>query len=279
MTTITELWRYPVKSMQGERIDEAELTEMGIAGDRAFAIVDRETGHVASAKHPRKWGQLLSFAARTLDDGAAEITVPGGAVIRSDDREVDRVLSDALGRAVTLARSAPHDRHFEAVYPDDIDGVLPAEFLAENKTGEEVEGTLADLALGLAAPPGTFFDLTVVHVITTATLARVGADVRRFRPNVVVAVDGEGFVENDWVGRALQVGGATVQVALPTMRCVMTTLPQPGLPQDRGVLQTVARDNRVEIPGLGTWACAGVYGSVTTAGPVRVSDAVAVLKS
>jgi uncharacterized protein len=273
MTTITELWRYPVKSMQGEQIDSAEMTELGVVGDRTFAVVDKETGHVASAKHPRKWAQLLNFRARTLDAGVGEITMPDGTTTRTDAAGVDRVLSSALDRDVTLAASAPDDRHFEAVYPD-IEGVLPDDFLAENKTGEEAEGTLTDLALGLAAPPGTFFDLTVLHVITTATLKRVGADVRRFRPNVVVEVDGEGFVENDWVGRSVTLGNTTVQVVLPTMRCVMTTLPQPDLPQDRGVLQTVARDNRVEIPGMGSWACAGVYCAVTVGGTVRIGDEV-----
>ncbi len=273
MTTITELWRYPVKSMQGEQIDEADLTERGIPGDRGWALVDEEEGHVATAKHPRKWGELLNYHARLIDSATAEITLPDDTTVRTDDPDVDHALSAALGREVTLANSAPDGRHIEAVYPD-IEGVLPDDFRAEHKTGDEAEGTLTDLALGLAAPPGTFFDLAVLHVITTATLARLDADVRRFRPNVVVEVDGEGFVENDWVGRSLQLGGATAQIPLPVMRCVMTTLPQPGLPQDRAVLQTIARDNRIEIPGLGRWACAGVYGAITVPGAVRVGDEV-----
>ena len=272
---ITELWRFPVKSMQGEQLSAAEVGGRGLEGDRAFAVIDKAEGHVASAKHPRKWGQLLQFAAKLIDGGHAEITMPNGATVRSDDPAVDKVLSDALGRDVTLASaSTPGGRHYEAVYPD-IDGVLPDEFVADNKTGDEAEGQRLGLALGLAAPPETFFDLTVLHVMTTATLAAVGTDVRRFRPNVVIDAGGSGYVENEWVGRALSFGDSlSATVLLPTMRCIMTTLPQPELPRDRGVLQTVARDNRVDIPGLGTWACAGVYCTIAGAGRIAVGDTV-----
>jgi MOSC domain-containing protein len=94
---------------------------------------------------------------------------------------------------------------------------------------------------------------------------------------VVVETDGDGYDENDWAGRTLSLGvDARVSTLMPTMRCVMTTLAQPGLPRDRGVLQTVTRDNRVEIPGLGTWACAGAYCTVATPGRVAVGDAVVI---
>ena len=95
--------------------------------------------------------------------------------------------------------------------------------------------------------------------------------VGRFRPNVVVAVDdATGFVENDWVGHALRFGAevqASVFLAAP--RCVMTTLAQPDLPRDHGVLQTIARHNRFDIPGLGPSSCVGVYALVTTGGTAR----------
>jgi uncharacterized protein YcbX len=273
VATISELWRYPVKSMQGERIDVAEVGEGGIPGDRAYALVDRETGHVVSAKHPRKWASILDFSARLLDDGV-EITTPGGDALHSAQPDIDASLSAAIGRDVNLVASAPSGSHYEMFYPD-IDGVVPADFLAANRSGDEAGGTLTDLGLALAAP-GTFFDVTPLHAITTATLAHTG-DVRRFRPNVVIDEDGDAFAENAWVGATLVLGPtATAQVLLPAMRCVMTTLPQPGLAQDRGVLQGIARDNRVEIPGMGTWACAGVYATPASAGAVAVGDAFAV---
>ena len=101
---------------------------------------------------------------------------------------------------------------------------------------------------------------------------------RRYRPNVLVSeYEGDGFVENDWVGRSVALGsaGAAMQVSFPTMRCVMTTMAQPGLPRDLSLLQTIARTNRQTIFG-GEWACAGVYGDVAGTGVVRVGDDVTV---
>ncbi|HZN15452.1 MAG TPA: MOSC N-terminal beta barrel domain-containing protein [Acidimicrobiales bacterium] len=273
---ITELWRYPVKSMQGERLDSVQVTAGGLTGDRAFALVDTETGFVVSAKHPRKWRQILHCHAALDDAGVATITLPDGSTTRSDAPDVDARLSAVFGRDVTLASNAPDDRHYEMLFPD-IEGVAPQEAIDDNRIGDEPDGTLADMGLGLLAPPTSFFDLTALHLVTSATLAAVGQPVRRFRPNVVVDADGVGYVENGWAGRSVALGATTqAQVLIPTMRCVMTTLAQPGLDADRGVLQTLARENRIEIPGVGTWACAGVYATVTAPGDVAVGDAVTV---
>jgi uncharacterized protein YcbX len=274
MTTITELWRFPVKSMQGERVDAVDVLAGGVAGDRQWALIG-EDGTVASAKNPRKWGDLLRYHARLTDDGNVEIAGPDGTVVRSDDPDVDAALSKSIGRDVRLVATPPDGARYEMLFLD-IEGLAPAETVAETKTGDDPDGTMTEQVLALAAP-GTFNDVTPLHVITTATVRRVSADVRRFRANVVVETDGDGYEENAWVGRTMHLG-ANVQamVLLPTMRCVMTTLPQPGLPRDRGVLQAVTRDNRVEIPGLGTWACAGAYCTVGAPGRISVGDAVGI---
>ena len=86
----------------------------------------------------------------------------------------------------------------------------------------------------------------------------------------------EPFAENSWSRASLQCGRVTASVLLPTMRCIMTTLAQGGLPRDNGVLKAAARHNRVEIPGLGTWSCVGAYAVVTTAGRVQLGDEVVV---
>jgi len=107
--TVTALWRYPVKSMRGEALDAAVLNERGLLGDRAYAVRDVATGHIASAKHPRRWGQLLACRATYLEPprpGAplppVQITLPDGAVCRSDQADIDAILSRLLGRAVAL---------------------------------------------------------------------------------------------------------------------------------------------------------------------------------
>jgi uncharacterized protein YcbX len=124
-------------------------------------------------------------------------------------------------------------------------------------------------------PPGTFFDLAIVHVLTTATLDRLRElypegrfEVRRFRPNVIIACDEHGFVENDWIGRTLSIGDEVrVRVTGPCPRCVMTTLAQGDLPKDPGILRTAAQENAANV---------GVYADVVSGGTVRRGDAVAV---
>jgi len=273
------IWRYPVKSMLGETLDEAVLGPAGIEGDRAFGVIDAEDGKVASAKRPRKWSSLLAFRARTLAPGLIEITLPDATTVRSDDPAVDEVLSARLGRAVRLASVAPAGGVFEEVWPD-IEGLAPEEIITATNTGTEADGErISQFGLAMAAPAGTFFDVAPLHLMTTATLARLSQlnpaarfDVRRYRPNLLIEADGEpAFPENDWAGRLL-VGsaGVGIKISMPTMRCVMTTLAQEELPEDRGTLRTVAAHNRIEVPGLGIWACAGAYAEVVGEG--RLAD-------
>ena len=151
--------------------------------------------------------------------------------------------------------------------------------------GYEVDGEArSKMGLGTLVDTATFFDLATLHVLTTGTLARLTElapdatfDVRRYRPNVVVDGAGDGFTEDDWVGRTVSLGGeAAMSVSMLTMRCVMTTLAQGDLPADRDSLRTIAKHHRRDIPEMGTWACAGVYGSTAASGTVRVGDAVTV---
>jgi len=275
------IWRYPVKSMLGETLEEAVVGAAGIEGDRAFALIDAEDGKVASAKHPRKWASLLAFRARTLEPGLIEITRPEGTTVRSDDPAVDEVLSAGLGRAVRLASVPPPGGMFEEVWPD-IEGLAPEEMITATSIGTEESGErISQFGVSMAAAGGTFVDAFPVHLVTTATLARLSElnpaarfDVRRYRPNFLIEADGApAFLENDWAGRSL-VGSAGVgmKVTIPTMRCVMTTLAQEDLPEDRGTLRTVASHNRIEIPGLGTWACAGAYADVVGEGRLALGQ-------
>ncbi len=286
---VTEVWRYPVKSMRGERVEAARVGESGLGGDRVYAVLDVESGKVGSAKHPRLWADLLRCSARCVDEpeaGAAPrvvITLPDGAETGSDDPGVDDRLSAVFGRPVRLVTVAPEGSTYLAVWPD-IDGVIPDDFKQQNQVaGDEADGTLTDLGLALASPPGTFFDVSALHVVTEATLRRLGEvapesrfAVERYRPNLVLDAGDEPFAENGWSGSALTVGDELqALVLLPTMRCIMTTLAEGDLPRDANVLRTVAAQNRIEIPGLGTWSCVGAYAAVTASGDVRVGDEVA----
>lgn len=285
---VGSLARFPVKSMQGEALDAVTVTPSGLVGDRAYAVVDRADGKVASAKHPGRWHRLLHCRARFVEDPVAAsppppvvIDLPDGSTVRSDAPEVDAVLSALCERDVGLVAAVPDDAMFDEVWPD-IEGLAPDGFVESMRAGTVGGDPVTELRLASAAP-GTFFDLATLHLLTTSTLDALRRahpdgdfDVRRYRPNVVVETDGHGFVENEWAGRPVTVGDVTARVSIPTMRCVMTTLAQPGLPEDRSLLVTVASENRIQIGAMGSWACAGVYADVVEPGAVRVGDPVLV---
>jgi len=271
---VAELWRYPVKSMAGRRLDAAAVTEGGLAGDRAFALIDRETGKLASAKLPRKWASLLDcrvdFADESTDGGHAplQFTLPGGESFRSDDEDAETLLSQALGRPVRLAGTLP-------------EGTV-VEYVSDPLGDPE---TVTEFPPGWAAPEGAFFDYAPVHLLTTASLDRLQElypdgrfEVARFRPNIVVQPDAStaGFVENDWVGRTLAIGSEVqLRIIDPAPRCVMTTMAQGDLPADAGILRTVAQHNLARFsPSDAAMPCVGVYAAVLRGGTVRNGDSV-----
>jgi uncharacterized protein len=265
--SVVSLWRYPVKSMMGEELNATDVTEGGLVGDRQFAVVDAATGKVAGAKNPRKWGNFFDFRAAYVEPPKAEsklpsvrLTLPDGTLVTSEESELDQILSRALGREVKFAQAPGNG---------EVRGATAEEYWPD-MDGLDYRDTVTDWEL----PPGTFFDLAIVHVLTTATLDRLRElypegkfEVRRFRPNVVVGCDGRGFVENDWIGRTLAIGDdVRLRVTGPCPRCVMTTLPQGDLPKDPGILRTAAQENAANV---------GVYAGVLSGGTVRRGDAVA----
>lgn len=260
--SVASLWRYPVKSTMGEELNAAEVTDRGLVGDRVYALRDPSNGKIVSAKNPRKWAKLFDFRAVFAESPRAgeqippvRITLPNGGIVTSEQREFNKLLSNALGREVTFATAAPETPSLEEYWPD-MEGLAHRE-------------TVTDEAM----PAGTFFDLAVVHVLTTATIDRLRElypqgrfEVRRFRPNIVLQLASaeEGFVENAWIGRTLVIGDE-VQLSLtePCPRCVMTTLPQGDLPKDPGILRTAAQHNQVNV---------GVYAAVLRGGTIRRGD-------
>jgi uncharacterized protein YcbX len=256
---VATLWRYPVKSMQGEELNASYVTPDGLLGDRQFAVVDPATGKVAGAKNPRKWPGFFYFRAAYVappctGEGlpAVRVTMPDGTSATTSDENLPKLLSAALGREVTVSG------FFAAASAEDY--VVAS--------GDVITWEL---------PTGTFFDAAPVHLVTTATLDRLRSlypegrfEPRRFRPNIIVTAPpgAAGFVENDWVGREISIGSSVrLRVTMPTGRCVMTTLPQGDLPHDRGILKTAVEHNDAAI---------GVYAEILSGGLVRRGDAVTV---
>jgi uncharacterized protein YcbX len=262
--TAVALRRYPVKSMLGEDLAEAELEAAGVLGDRVLALVDQDTGRVATAKHPRLWRTLLKCSATRAGAGV-RIRVPDGRTVDAADDDVDRTLSALLGRSVRLTAVRPDGAEVERPAPEDV-----------LEHGVEAEVPFATLEIGQGTPGGTFVDYAPVHLISTATVAHIGVEALRYRPNLVVETpDGRPFAENDWVGREITVGGARLRGLLPTPRCSVPTLEHGDLPRSPQAVRRVLADNRVDVPGFGVLPCAGVYAEVVVGGTVRLGDPVA----
>ena len=286
---VAGLWRFPVKSMRGERLEQAELTEHGLVGDRAYALIDANTGKVVSAKSVKLFPDLFNCRAAFVEPPRSggelppvQITLANGTSVTSDSSDVDRVLSSYFRRDVTLARAAPDDFTIDQYHPD-IEDVDPAGYrdtFVEQKLGSAF---FAQAGLPSPLPADSFLDLFPVSVLTTSTLEQLSElrpqsrfDQRRFRMNVIVDTKEGGFVENDWVDHELAIGEAVrLGVALPDPRCVMTTLAQEELPKDTEVLRTLTRHNRVQVGAAGLFPCAGVYAVVEVPGTLRVGDRVA----
>lgn len=262
--SVVSLWRYPVKSMMGEELNAVEVTDRGLVGDRAYALRDPANGKVVSAKHPGKWAKLFDCRAVFADPprtgektSPVRITLPNGSIVTSEQRDLNKILSDAVGREVTWATAASEEQNLEEYWPD-MEGLAHRELVTDE-----------------AMPLGTFFDLGMVHVLTTATIDRLRElypqgrfEVRRFRPNIVIqpASAQKDFAENAWEGRTLVIGDKVrLNVTGPCSRCVMTTLSQSDLPRDLGILRTAAQHNHARV---------GIYAGVLRGGTIRRGDSV-----
>ena len=285
--SVASIWRYPVKSMMGDPSPSLPVTTNGVVGDRGWAVRDELRGGIRGAK---KIGGLMRLHARYVDEPRGsdvstdvEISAPDGQTIRSDDEDVDARLSGLLDHPVTLCplRPATDVDHYRRGAPDtdDFDAELRAMFGRD--PGDPLptfEGYPLDVLTEFESPPGTYFDLAPIHVITNRSLETLAAlapeatfDVRRFRPNIVVTVgrDVDGpFPEQVWLGRRLRVGEVELEVTLPSVRCVMVTRDFADLPHDRGVLRAIIDHADQNI---------GVYANVVQSGTLGTGTAVELL--
>ena len=279
--SVSQLWRYPVKSMGGEQLETASLTLRGIPGDRGWAIYDETRNGITSAKRlpPLRACRTRYAIEPVAVEGSppVELVLPDGGFIRTDSADAAHRLSDCLGRPVTLRALGPAGSES-----------------APRLTSEgEAEETLRGL-MGLLPdepkpdmsdfPPerlrllrqGNYFDAFPIHLLTRTTLrtlARLAPesmwDERRFRPNLLMeALDLDGYPELEWIGRQLRVGAAVIEVVVGCPRCVMVTQPVEDVPHDHRVMRTLVRETK---------QTAGIYARVVEEGQVRVGDAIELL--
>ena len=299
------MWRYPVKSMAGERLEHGEIGSQGLHGDRGWAIRSEDTGEIHNAK---RFPRLMQCAAAYREPPSGDriphvdITFPDGETIGSDSPALAARLSELMGGRVALhpIRPATDTTYYRRRDPGAamigalaryrparrVLAWMAAHGLAggnlREEFGRERDEPLPDLASVPAelfefyTPPGTYFDVFPVHVLTTGALAMMtrlnpGADwdARRFRPNILVDTGAAGadHIERRWTGQRLRIGRATVKGEIPTMRCAMPMHAQSALPRDPAILRTIVREAD---------QCLGLYASVVEGGSVRVGEAVEV---
>jgi len=281
---LAEIHRYPVKSMQGERLESVAVAADGLRGDRSWAVRDEGRAGIEGArKLPALLGCRATFARPPADRGplpAPEIELPDGERIAADDPEAARRLSQLSARSLTLwpRLAASEADHYRRGAPDHED--LVDEFRAV--FGRLADEPLPDIGsfptelLTSSTIPGTYFDCYPTFLLTKASLdsmqrARPSSrfDARRFRPNLLLESDeAGGFPENAWVGRRLRIGEVVFRVAMECPRCVMTTHAFAELPKDPGVMRALVKENRGNL---------GVYASVEEPGSLRQGDAVELL--
>jgi hypothetical protein len=288
MNRVVELARYPVKSMQGERLDRAQLGLQGILGDRSWALRDDERDALTNAK---RFAPLMSMRARfTREPDAAdrsptvEIVDARGARILSDAEGVDAWLSERLEHPVSLWPLLPAsvESHYRREPPQpgaDLEAGMREVF------ARAVDEPLPDLSkfpsvlFSHSSPPGTYFDAFPLLILTTAALAELERrarasgsdsrfDVRRFRPNLLIESGEAGFVEDAWCDRELRIGTARLKVELRCPRCIMTTHGFDDLPRDPRVMRALVQHHGGDL---------GVYASVIEPGEIRVGDVVELL--
>jgi uncharacterized protein len=272
---IAELWRYPVKSMTGEQLTEANLGPLGLPGDRRYALRDLASGKIISAKQPKLATALLGCSARYVeepgdaaqhDHGVVAVTIDGREYNTSEPEPLNEALTHLLGRAVRIETATSNDEVYESYWPE-IDGLA-------------LSNVTTDLPIAMSTNKGTFNDLAALHVVATSSVDHLCTllpnsviTTRRFRPNILVSnTTTSGFVENDWATKSAVIADAEIAFGLASPRCIMTTVAQTDLPRDLAVLQTLARENKLDFGGFGNFACLGVYAEVTKSGVIRVGD-------
>lgn len=276
--SIINIYRYPVKSMMGETLSEADIGEAGIPGDRGWAVRDERRGGIRGGK---KIPQLMTLTAQS-GSTAPLITAPDGDSASASTEGINEWLSDKLNHPVTLWPLLPADQldHYRRGAPDTEDfeqelrtvfGRLPEEPLPDLTGFEEL--------LEFESPPGTYFDAFPISIMSQQSLASMNQlegesrfDVRRFRPNLLVDIPDTDhpFPEQAWVGKTLSIGSVKLKIDMTCPRCSMTTHGFDDLPRDTEVMRKLVNHSDGNL---------GIYASVQTPGKISREDHIAISQS
>jgi uncharacterized protein len=280
--SVAEIWRYPVKSMGGERLARSAVAARGLHADRMWAVRDVELDTFTTA---RRWPVLLQCSARFVEDPRGRsagpgdvleviVTFPDGNEVASSDAAIHDRLSELIGKPARL-ESLPalsEKRRYRAAQATKAD--MRRQFAIPE--GEPLPDfsmfpvrKLAELAR-YATPVGVLYDAYPILLLTRASLRALAEhspgsqfDVRRFRPNALIDRDGAELAEFGWCGGRLRAPNVTFDVEIPDLRCSIPTRQQGDLPADPDVLRTI---------NAHADHCLGVYANVAKAGVLAEGD-------
>jgi len=286
--TITDIFRYPVKSMKGHALSSAIMTKRGIPGDRAWALKDEERGGIKGGK---RFPQLLSmtpvFASEPNEQNISptvSITLQDGQVVSSTDPDINATLSKAVGSPVSLWPILPEDQLEHYLRPP-MDENVDVEAYYREIFARNPDEPLPDVSLfpeevlKYESPPGSYFDAFPILIMSRASLIHLNEvaaaaggqsnfDVRRFRPNILLDIDANGFPENQWMGRRAKIGSAVIKFEMPCPRCVITTHGFEDLPKDPKIMRHLVKENDGNL---------GAYVSIETPGTFAQGDVIELL--
>lgn len=284
VAVVTDLFRYPVKSMGGEKLTSVSIGAGGIPGDRAWAVRDETLGGIRGAK---RFPELMACQARypqaPTPDGSslAEVTLPSGQVIRTDDDGLAPALSNLLGSPVSFWPIMPADMldHYRRGAPveDDMLAELRRIFARDENDPLPDLAAFPEMLMEFESPPGSYFDAFPLLLMTRQMLDSLAVvakdsqfDIRRFRPNILLDADGSGdrYPEFSWAGRKVKIGDAVLQVTIECPRCQMVTHGFDDLPKDSEIMKTMIRHSNGN---------AGVYAEVIEPGVVKAGDTLTIL--
>jgi len=270
--SIQQLYRYPVKSMQGEAYDRIEIDTSGVIGDRAIALIDQQTGKLVTAKQPALWKKVLSLRASLKPDGTTAVIMPSGEQWVMQDDKTPQALSDYLGRPVVIAFSRTHEVEMERADPNEVIAKGTSDLVA-----------FETMPVAQGAPESAFVDYGPIHLIATSSLNEVGnyaqaglSEPERFRPNLIIDTTGlPPYCENHWIGSTLCIGDQLeLKITLPTPRCAVPTLEQGSIKPDKTILAPLIKDNIQPFLEGRRLPSLGVYADVITSGVISYGDKV-----
>lgn len=254
--TLDALWRYPVKSLGGERLIRSRADTAGLPGDRILCLRDEGNGEILSAK---RLPAMLGLQARYDEEsGGVVIATTAGDLIDSADPFASALLGAQLGRVVSLLPLMEDDAHYRRRVPLNPDGVkrLLGLSLQDELPKADVPDEVRLVLRQYVTWPGSHFDVAPLHVVTRQSLEKLagGSDdiarPERYRANLVLDCETlADWPEQAWIGHRLCIGDAVIAITQATIRCAMPRHAQPDLP-DNPAVSSRLRDKTGQVLGV-----------------------------